>query len=412
MNNNNNNPYYFPFEQVNHLELIPGHDYYIKLNDKVIHNFLDKMRTLPVSHFKGTFVRLHTEIDKISNSDYAVFKNVIIMNKKYKRGLCNQMLVRYPEGFLAVSGDCNDFSDNNQDPSLRRTINENREVFFNIKKWIFGIPTEHKLLVEKITKDITPKLNEDMIREISAFRGSKLKGGEKKRNKKTFKKKNKRKQSRKMRIGGDPNNIAISHLNFEKLTNELTPSLYRGKMSQNDNERLIKISDQFLKSEPNKLKSKEIYCDKIGNDEGLMFIKNYAYEILSSLDFYVNPSECMIEFWSYNTNGGRVTTTLDFHEDDYGVLNDRVDTVIFYTRKDDTLQGGNLKIEEKVKQYKILFGLGKFHNIQQKIIEIKANDIVVFNGNLVHQPEDVTGNGQRDCIVVQFKSKRECLKYF
>jgi len=215
-----------------------------------------------------------------------------------------------------------------------------------------------------------------------------------------------------MRRGGDPNNIAIAHLNFEKLTNDLTPSLYRGKMSQSDNERLIKISEKFLKSEPNKLKSKEYYCEKIGNDEDLMFIKNYAYQILSSLDFYVNPSECMIEFWSYNANGGKITTTLDFHEDDYGVLNDLVDTVIFYTRKDDTLQGGNLKIEEKLKQYKILFGLGKFHNIQQKIIEIKANDIVVFNGNLVHKPEDVTGNGQRDCIVVQFKSKRETYKYF
>lgn len=222
----------------------------------------------------------------------------------------------------------------------------------------------------------------------------------------------KKRYSRKINKGGNPNNIAIAHLNFEKLTNDITPSLYRGKMTQNDNDKLIKISEKFLKSEPNKLKSKAIYCDKIGNDEDLIFIKNYAYEILSSLDFYVNPSECMIEFWSYNASGGKVSTTLDFHEDDYGVLNDRVDTVIFYTRKDNTLQGGNLKIEENIKQYKILFGFGKLHKKQEKIIEINANDIVVFNGNLVHQPEDVSGNGQRDCVVVQFKSKRETLKYF
>jgi hypothetical protein len=219
-------------------------------------------------------------------------------------------------------------------------------------------------------------------------------------------------KSRKMRKGGDTNNIAIAHLNFQKLTNDITPSLYRGKMTQTDNQRLIKISEKFIQPEPNKLKSKAVYCEKIGNDEDLTFIKNYAYEILSSLDFYVNPSECMIEFWSYNANGGKVTTTLDFHEDDYGVLNDRVDTVIFYTRKDNTLQGGNLKIEENIKQYKILFGFGKFHKKQEKIITINSNDIVVFNGNLLHQPEDVFGNGQRDCVVVQFKSKRESLKYF
>jgi hypothetical protein len=224
--------------------------------------------------------------------------------------------------------------------------------------------------------------------------------------------KNKKGQSRKMLKGGDPNNTSIAHLNFQKLTNDITPSLYRGKMTQNDNERLIKISQKFINPEPNKLKSKAIYCEKIGNDQDLTFIKNYAYEILSSLDFFVNPSECMIEFWSYNANGGKVSTTLAFHEDDYGVLNDRVDTVIFYTRKDDTLQGGNLKIEENLKRYKILFGFGKLHSTQEKIIEIKSNDIVVFNGNLSHQPEDVYGIGQRDCIVVQFKSKRETLKYF
>jgi hypothetical protein len=221
-----------------------------------------------------------------------------------------------------------------------------------------------------------------------------------------------KKQTKKFRKGGDPSNMAISHLNFEKLTNEFTPTLYRGKMTQNDNENLIKISEKFIKSEPNKLKSKAIYCNEIENDEDLKFIKNWAYEILSSLDFYVNPSDCMIEFWSYNANGGKVVTTLDFHKDDYGVLNDRVDTVIFYTRKDDTLEGGNLIIGENIKQYKILFGYGKWHDKEAKIIEINSNDVVVFNGNLLHQPQDVSGNGQRDCIVVQFKSKRESLKYF
>ena len=189
-------PYYFPFETINKEQLIPGDKYYMKLNDKVVHKFLDYRRTLPVSHVEGVFERLHTEVDRINSVEYAVFKNVRIINKNYKLGLCNEMLVRYPEGFLAGSGGCDTFSDNNLDPMLRRTINEDREVFFNIKKWIFGIPTEQKLLVEKIIKRIEPNLNEDMMREISTFRGIQPKGGKKhKKSKKSktkfFRKRNK-----------------------------------------------------------------------------------------------------------------------------------------------------------------------------------------------------------------------------
>jgi hypothetical protein len=182
-------PYYFPFEIVNKEQLIPGDNYYMKLNDRVVHKFLDNRMRLPVSHASGVFVRLHTEVDRISSTEYAVFKNVRIMNKNYKLGLCNQMLVRYPEGFLAGSGGCDTFSDNNLDPMLRRNINEEREVFFNIKKWIFGIPTEQKLLTDKILSQIGPKLNEDMMREISTFRGIKPTGG--KKNKKSKKRINK-----------------------------------------------------------------------------------------------------------------------------------------------------------------------------------------------------------------------------
>jgi hypothetical protein len=227
---------------------------------------------------------------------------------------------------------------------------------------------------------------------------------------KTEKMKTEKMKKIKTRKGGNTDNVAIQHLQFQKLTNEMTPTLYRGKMTETDNERLVKISERFITSKPNKLKSKDFYCEQISGDEDLKYIKNWAYEILSALDFYVNPNECMIEFWSYNASGRKVVTTLDLHKDDYGVLNDRVDTVIFYTRKDDTLEGGNLKINEVLKQYKILFGLGKWHSRKVKTIEINKNDIIVFNGNLEHQPEDVSGNGVRDCIVVQFKSKRKLLK--
>lgn len=184
-----NDPFNFPFEIVDKEQLIPGDKYYIKLNDRVMRKFLDNRITMPVSHVSGIFVRLHTEIDRIDSTEYAVFKNIRIMNKRYKLGLCNQMLVRYPEGFLASSGSCDTFSDSNPNTILRRNVNEEREVFFNLKKWIFGIPTEQKLLTEKIVTQIEPKLNKDMMREISIFRGIKPKGG--KKNKKSKRRKNK-----------------------------------------------------------------------------------------------------------------------------------------------------------------------------------------------------------------------------
>ena len=160
-------PHYFPFEIINSNDLISGDNYYIKLNDRVVDNFLSKRRTLPVSHLKGTFIRLYNEDEVI----YAVYKNVEILNKKYKIGLCNQMLVRYPDGYLAIDG-CDSYNSTNKD----------REVYFNINKWIFGKQTETSLLSRQVMKTIIqPKLNQDMSREINEFREIKKSGGKSRR---------------------------------------------------------------------------------------------------------------------------------------------------------------------------------------------------------------------------------------
>jgi hypothetical protein len=192
-----NDPYYFPFENVDYLNLIPGDEYYIKLNDKIIESFLNKIRKLPVSHIKGQFLRLHNESDNITNNQYAVFKNVRIMNKNYKRGLCNQMLVRYPDGFLAGSSGCDSFSDNNPDPLLRRNVNEDREVFLNVKKWVFGIPTEQNIMHSKAMEKLETNIEiPDMINQVREFKGTIKSGGRRyKKNRKTNKKRNKKRKT-------------------------------------------------------------------------------------------------------------------------------------------------------------------------------------------------------------------------
>lgn len=176
-------PHYFPFEIITQDKLISSENYYIKLNDKVIDKFLTKRQPLPVSHLKGKFIRLHTETSGINNTDYAVFKNVQMMNRNYRFGLCNQMLIRYPEGYLATTG-CDTYSDRD------RTINENREVYFDISKWIFGLPTETALITNQLMrKKIYPSLDSNTLGQIEEFRGTN-KGG-KTRNKKSRGKKRK-----------------------------------------------------------------------------------------------------------------------------------------------------------------------------------------------------------------------------
>ena len=77
-----------------------------------------------------------------------------------------------------------------------------------------------------------------------------------------------------------------------------------------------------------------------------------------------------------------------WHQDDYGAVNYKVNTIIYYLRKDKTIRNGNLK-------YKI-------NDIEATHI-VKKGDILCFRGDLWHYPETSTGFGCRDIIVVFIK---------
>lgn len=180
-------PYNFPFEIMTKENLIPNDKYYIKLNNNIIKNkFLDLRRNLPVSHLEGIFVRLHTEPGLVSSIEYAVFKNVRILNKIYKEGLCTLMLIRYPQGYLASAGGCSTYSD-----FSGRTVNEDREVFFPINRWMFGKPTEHKLLTKQVMNKLIAPMGEDNIITTKELLGEKIKKGGIKKRKSRKSKKNK-----------------------------------------------------------------------------------------------------------------------------------------------------------------------------------------------------------------------------
>lgn len=170
-------PYFFPFEIINKDNLVPYENYYMKLENNIIEQFTKMRRNVPVSNLKGTFIRLHREDIGPIKREYAVFKNVFIMNKSYKIGLCTRMLVRYPEGFLAADG-CDSYSDEFKN----RTVNTDREVYLDVGEWKFGLPSEAKLVSNKALQKAVPILDESTIREISEFQRSinKPSGGRKK----------------------------------------------------------------------------------------------------------------------------------------------------------------------------------------------------------------------------------------
>lgn len=143
----------FPFEIVKKSSLVPVENYYMQL----------LAARGQVSKLKGTFVKYHTE-DDTAKRTYAVFKNVAIMNKKYKKGTCRRMLVRFPEQGLGNT-DCDSYSDHFK----KRIINANREVYLDVKFWKFGMPTEKELLSKQILK----KIPMDMEYEIDTFTGTK-----------------------------------------------------------------------------------------------------------------------------------------------------------------------------------------------------------------------------------------------
>jgi hypothetical protein len=149
----------FPFKGVKKTGLVPVENYYMQL----------LAARGQVSKLKGTFVKYHTENDTAKRT-YAVFKNVAIMNKKYKLGTCRRMLIRFPEHGLANT-DCDSYSD----IFKNRTINADREVYLDINYWKFGLPTEKTLL----SKRILQKFPTDMEFEIDTFTGTKkaFKGG-------------------------------------------------------------------------------------------------------------------------------------------------------------------------------------------------------------------------------------------
>lgn len=95
-----------------------------------------------------------------------------------------------------------------------------------------------------------------------------------------------------------------------------------------------------------------------------------------------------IEFQQRNCNYEKYQHPFAWHKDDYGAVPWETYTIIFYIRKDSTIQNGNLKYIINDKEY---------------IITIDTGSILCFDGNILHKPQNSYGFGCRDTIVIFFK---------
>ena len=119
-------------------------------------------------------------------------------------------------------------------------------------------------------------------------------------------------------------------------------------------------------------------------------ILDKALNILKENNIYnIDPTKYCVEFQQRNCGFEKKKYKWSaWHYDDYGSVNYKVHTIIFYLRKDKTVRGGNL-------EYKLNNKLFTHY--------VKLGDIVQFSGDIYHKPQPTSGFGCRDIIVVFIK---------
>jgi hypothetical protein len=106
-----------------------------------------------------------------------------------------------------------------------------------------------------------------------------------------------------------------------------------------------------------------------------------------------------------------VKTPLAIHRDDRGGVKYPVETCIIYTHKDPTIQGGNIEFWDEapstIDWLMNCMGCSSFSSAMSVEIPVETGLILLMGGDVYHKPQDVSGNGTRNCVVVQLRSKKE-----
>jgi len=128
----------------------------------------------------------------------------------------------------------------------------------------------------------------------------------------------------------------------------------------------------------------------------------HTLALLKSYNFSCNIDRWFIEGQRYHSTGRGVITPLAWHLDDGGAWSENyVATVIYYLKKDPELSGGNLK-----------YNLGNndpdmdYTSREYPKIIVASGNTVLMNGDLWHCPENISGYGDRELLVIQLPQCR------
>jgi hypothetical protein len=138
---------------------------------------------------------------------------------------------------------------------------------------------------------------------------------------------------------------------------------------------------------------------KITNLLNIKKILKISARMLSDEGFKIDSKFWFMETHIYNVNNKYVVTPFSWHQDDSGGWPEqRVNTILWYIERDDTLKGGNLlwSLDTRDPEYNSDFNKYK--------LNISTGMVVMMRGDTWHCPEDVWGKGIRKLLVIQFRA--------
>ena len=134
---------------------------------------------------------------------------------------------------------------------------------------------------------------------------------------------------------------------------------------------------------------KEIYYYKEKNlTDEIMSVCDITSKFLSDQNIPHNKSIWYMDLVRYKLNySGPIDSGLVWHNENMNFPD--LITVLCYLRKDESIKDGNL--------------LYKDEDNNEKKINISSGTTIIMDGRVEHLPEEVSGSGCRDLIIVSFK---------
>lgn len=193
-------------------------------------------------------------------------------------------------------------------------------------------------------------------------------------------------------------------------TNTIIPyRLYNSSLSKTDITKFNDLLMEYCYKNVKNIRKNKLYNYKLSNrsvlvnlyknDNRFTELIDKAYQLLNNVGLYTQKKILLIEMYSYNLDGGVIRSIFGKHYDNEAFRHSNVNTCLFYTQRDEGVKDCNLNYYVKDNTKK-----GFINKIFPKYIKnthiIKTGDVLLMSGKLLHQPENCSGTGLRNVIVI------------